>query len=176
MPGSESYGDSDDDALLIAATQKENEFEPSPRPAKRPRRSSCTSQSTSSEACLEIDPSNDETLEAGKSPDKRQHLQYAPQFVANLDRVILNQTQAAPASQPWEIRGPVWKRPKPKTPEKKSSIAGYFSFAQRQSSASGATTSKSLAQVIVGQKTNEPQIEIGSAVEYVPGLLTPTAG
>jgi hypothetical protein len=111
-------------------------------------------------------------LEAGladgeSSPNKRKHLLHAPLNQANLDRVILTQTQVAPASQPWEIRGPIWRRPKPKTPEKGNEIAAYFPNAQKQMAGLMAAPSKSLTQVIGEQKKDVTRIDSTIIVEYV---------
>lgn len=126
MPTSESYGDSDDEALLAAATQASvsqvrDDFEGSPRAAKR-RRVEETTQPDSNEVDYFDD---DEMLDDGElksheqvledndhAAAKRKHLYHAPRVDVNMEHVILTQTQAVPASQPWIIRGPIWKRPK----------------------------------------------------------------
>jgi hypothetical protein len=159
MPESETYGDSDDDALLLVATQHEqtqgaDEFEASPRPAKRARIEGPHDQTASDLGISEEDLLGDDTLlELGdvqeeQSPNKRQRLFHAPRVQANLERVILTQTQVVPASQPWEIRGPVWKRPKPKTPEKRNGIASYFSGQQKEVNLPAIPQTKTLAQII----------------------------
>lgn len=153
MPGSGTYGDSDDDALLLAATQNAespevDDFETSPRPIKRARIEG-PDLSISEEDLL----GDDTLLDFGEvqeeqSPNKRQRLFHAPRIQANLDRVILTQTQGVPASQPWEIRGPVWKKPKPKTPEKRNGITSYFSNRQKENAPPVTVQSRSLAQII----------------------------
>jgi hypothetical protein len=175
---SELYGDSDDDALLLAATQHAesqaaDDSVPSPRPAKRQWVVGPTDGTTS-----EADIPEDELLnnaaflgegqaEGGKSPNRRQHLLHAPRVVTDLDRVILTQTQVVPASQPWEIRGPVWKRPKPKTPDKKDTIAACFTKSQKLMGPPVAAPSQSLAQIIQQSNKETAEAEIVSLVEYV---------
>lgn len=173
MPGSDAYGDSDDDALLEAATQHADtqqidDFEGSPRPAKRARTEGSFNQTTSD---LELSEENflgdDTLLEAEeiheeRSPNKRERQLHAPRINADLSRVILDQTQAVPQSQPWEIRGPVWKRPKPPTPKKATSngIASYFGGQQKvMPPPPNAGPSKSLAQIIATSNKDASRAE-----------------
>ncbi|QDS73004.1 hypothetical protein FKW77_009032 [Venturia effusa] len=125
MNDSDEFGDSDDEALLFAATQAEDEsqaaggggFEPSPRPLKRRKTTSDDRDSNASgdevddeEILAEV--GDDEGEEEPAKVSKYQ--MHAPKINANLDRVILTQTQQALApTQPWMIRGPIWRKPKP---------------------------------------------------------------
>jgi hypothetical protein len=138
MPASDSYGDSDDEALFIAATQAaesqaRDDFEASPRATKRRRvEEPLEAQSTEEDYFDDDEMLHDGALghgdEAREDNDpeagKRKHLFHAPRIMANLDRVILTQTQAVPASQPWMIRGPIWKRPK--IPEQRPNTISNF--------------------------------------------------
>lgn len=122
MTDSDDYGDSDDEALLFAATQAEDAsqaaggFEASPRLSKRRK---TTNDGHSNASGDEID--DEEILaEIGddwgeEEPAKVSKYQmHAPKINANLDRVVLTQTQQTFApTQPWMIRGPIWRRPKP---------------------------------------------------------------
>lgn len=125
MTDSDDYGDSDDEALLFAATQVEDAsqaaggFDASPRPSKRRK---TTDDDHSNASGDEFD---DEELlaeindgEGGEEPAKVSKYQmHAPRINANLDRVVLTQTQQALApTQPWMIRGPIWRKPKPVEP------------------------------------------------------------
>ena len=164
MPGIEIFGDSDDEALLFAATQHEgsgqiDDFEDSPRPKKRARIGRKHDQTSSELGISEENLLRDDSLlEATelveKSPNKRERQLYAPRINANLDRVILTQTQAVPQSQPWEIRGPVWRKPKVPTPKKMNGIGSYFNAPQKEvgapklAPAPVGAPAKTLAQVI----------------------------
>ena len=169
MPGSDAYGDSDDEALLWAATQHAesqavDDFEPSPRPSKRARIDGPSDRTTSDLTISEEDLLGDDTIleatevQEEQSPNKKQRLLHEPQIQANLERVILTQTQAVPPSQPWEIRGPVWRKPEPPSPlrpparkigaPQSNGIAGYMGRAQQEAMAAPPIPSKSLAQII----------------------------
>merc|ERR1712000_282303 len=89
MPGSETYGDSDDDALLLAATQHaesqaNDDFEGSPRPSKRARIEEPSDRTTSALTISEEDLLGDETLleategQEEQSPGKKQRLFHEP--------------------------------------------------------------------------------------------------
>ncbi|KIW07582.1 uncharacterized protein PV09_01535 [Verruconis gallopava] len=175
MSDSELYGLSDDDALLIAATQQvesqaaEVDFVTSPRPRKR----QCTQDrfdDRSSEGNIPEDGllSDDELLESGdvqaESPNRRQRLFHAPRIQANLEHVIISQTQVVPPSQPWQIRGPVWKKPKDMTPEKRCSIASYFTNEQKPESIPRQGHTKNLAQIIATSNSNVSRTN--SSVDY----------
>ena len=132
MTGSESYGDSDDEALIHAATQADagqiaQNFDASPRATKRRRVVGPSEDFFEVEDLCDNDAVyNDDEVEENNDPEarKRKHLLHAPRVVANLDRVILTQTQVVPTSQPWMIRGPIWKRPK--EPEGKENAISNF--------------------------------------------------
>jgi hypothetical protein len=123
MPDSDDFGDSDDEALLFAATQADtaqtqDDFEESPRPSKRRR----TDGGGSNDSNASADEFDDEEMfdEGGvedasdEPPKKPKHLMHVPKFNPNMDRIVLTQTQRTLApSQPWMIRGPIWKKPKP---------------------------------------------------------------
>lgn len=173
MPNTSDYGDSDDEALLIAANQNGeggsgDAFAESPRLTKRRRterdvqgtRSRDDEQDDDDDADLEreIDGANGEAEEDNAENQKRKHLLHEPRVVAPLDRVILTQTQIAPASQPWEIRGPIWKRPKPKEAAKTNGITDHFAPANQQRPLPIAVPAadKSIAQIIQTQKTIPP--------------------
>ncbi|KAF2435790.1 P-loop containing nucleoside triphosphate hydrolase protein [Tothia fuscella] len=136
MSGSEDpFGDSDDDALLYAATQIEqrqapDEFEDSPRPSKR-RRVEREIANTDDEAELSDTFGSSDTLDGSENdfdpaknrtenvepqgmfpPQKPRHLFHAPRINPTFNNVIVIQTQNVAHSQPWMIRGPIWKKPK----------------------------------------------------------------
>jgi len=136
MSESDIFGDSDDEALIIAATQvgateAQNGFEGSPRPAKRrrvarevedteddgfssgSRRSQALGGSQSDPAHAGDDVLVDEEQQEDAFRQKPKYLTYTPKINANLDRLIVAQTQTAAPSQPWAIRGPIWRKPKP---------------------------------------------------------------
>jgi hypothetical protein len=178
MLNSESYGDSDDDTLLIAATQNAehqavDDFEPSSRPAKRQRVEGPAQGITSGASVAESELLDDSALLEGdlieeeNCLNKRKHLLYAPRIRASLDCVVLTQTQTVPASQPWEIRGPIWRRPEPKTPEKKNGIAAYFTNGPKQAPLPTTEPSKSLAQIIAAQRKETSRVEAITTLEYV---------
>lgn len=177
MPGSDAYGDSDDDALLFAATQHgqsqaAGDFPDSDRPTKRPRIEAPINTLTSDLGFSEEDLLGDDTLleaegiQGEQSPNKRQRLLHAPRINANLERVILTQTQAVPQSQPWEIRGPVWKRPKPPPPPapKVNAITSYFGNPRNETVPAPAILappqSKSLAQIIMASNKEAQKAEL----------------
>jgi hypothetical protein len=128
MSTSDEFGDSDDEALIFAATQADvgqiqDDFEESPRLAKR-RRINSTAVDANNKFSDEGDigdSQGEEGIDADESAKKPKYLMHAPRLHPNLDRVVLTQTQIAPASQPWMIRGPIWKKPRP--PEKPVSKA-----------------------------------------------------
>lgn len=110
MTESDEYGDSDDEALLFAATQADASqaaggFEVSPRPLKRRK------TTDDDEDGEDVDDDEEGEEEPAKISKYQMH---APKYNANLDRVVLTQTQHALApTQPWMIRGPIWRKPKP---------------------------------------------------------------
>jgi hypothetical protein len=130
---SDDFGDSDDEALLIAATQagttqtQEDGFDGSPRPAKRRRvereigdtddednLSEPSSQSLGGFDVTQADTNfPDEEEQENYPPQRPKHHFYTPKVNANLNRIIVTQTQLAAPSQPWMIRGPIWRKPKP---------------------------------------------------------------
>jgi ATP-dependent DNA helicase MPH1 len=121
MTDSDDYGDSDDEALLFAATQADASqaaggFEVSPRPSKR-RKTNDHGGSNASGDDLDDDEllNGEDGEESEEEPAKQsKYLMHAPKINANMDRVVLTQTQQAPApTQPWMIRGPIWRKPKP---------------------------------------------------------------
>jgi hypothetical protein len=131
MLGSDPFGDSDDEALIFAATQAvaleaQDTFEESPRPAKRRRvgREVCDTDDgddiseTSNETFEGFDVTQadgqvlDDEEQKITTPQIARYQSHNPKIVANLDRVIVTQTQVIAPSQPWMIRGPVWRKPK----------------------------------------------------------------
>jgi hypothetical protein len=131
MPGSDPFGDSDDEALIIAATQAgavetQDTFDEFPRPAKRRRvvrdvsdtDDGNDSSELSSGTLEEFDVTQadthvpDDEEQENCTPQKPRHQFHNPKLVANLDRIIVTHTQVVAPSQPWMIRGPVWRKPK----------------------------------------------------------------
>ena len=117
-PESDDFGDSDEDALIFAATQVEalnpqQHFQPSPRAVKRRRLSPPTER-----RLLASEHSRDSTDEngrnsgpaaaAGDSAKKPKYRTFNPANNRTLDQVILQQDQPFAQSQPWQIRGPIW--------------------------------------------------------------------
>jgi hypothetical protein len=128
---SDNFGDSDDEALLIAATQAgethiQDVFEGSPRPAKR-RRLEREVNDTDDDSLSEPDSQSSEGFDVTQDatqfpleeeqenypPNRPKYQLYTPQVNANLNRIIVTQTQVPAPSQPWMIRGPIWRKPKP---------------------------------------------------------------
>lgn len=135
MSAIDEFGDSDDEALIFAATQADkntaqDNIEGSPRPAKK-RRIECEVANTDDEDELSDtlqsshtlhdsqDDGNQDDFEAGEEdeqgmfpPMKPRHLFHAPRINPVFDNLVVTQTQVAPPSQAWMIRGPIWKKPK----------------------------------------------------------------
>ncbi|KAE9992475.1 hypothetical protein EG327_008864 [Venturia inaequalis] len=125
MTDSDDYGDSDDEALLFAATQVEDAsqaaggFEASPRPSKRRKTTDDGQSDASGDDFDDEDLLADVEAEEGEGEPAKvsKYQMHAPKINANLDRVVLTQTQQALApTQPWMIRGPIWRKPKPVEP------------------------------------------------------------
>lgn len=121
MTESDDYGDSDDEALLFAATQVDASqvaggFEVSPRPSKRRKTNDDDDSIASGDNLDDEEFLGEDGGEEGEDEiaRKSKYLMHAPKLNANMDRVVLTQTQQALApSQPWMIRGPIWRKPKP---------------------------------------------------------------
>jgi len=137
-PDSDDFGDSDDDLLVLAATQLENlhgidEFDVSPRPAKRAR----LQERQTVDICHALDGQDDRedvswygsansvrkeaeeanttpTLEnsesEAKSSKRSRYRIHEPSRDIDLAGQVFTQTQPPQSSQPWMIRGPIWKK------------------------------------------------------------------
>lgn len=125
MTDSDDYGDSDDEALLFAATQVEDAsqaaggFDASPRPSKRRKTTDDDHSNASGDEFDDEELLADIEAEEGEAEPAKvsKYQMHAPKINANLDRVVLTQTQQALApTQPWMIRGPIWRKPKPVEP------------------------------------------------------------
>lgn len=132
MSESDDFGEIDDEALIFAATQADvsqvqDGFETSPRPSKRRRVERDKESDIDEDDILsgnqEFTGFPEDATQTGGAivngqdeemlpPQRPKHHMYAPRIIADLDKVILDQTQIAAPSQPWLIRGPIWRRPK----------------------------------------------------------------
>jgi ATP-dependent DNA helicase MPH1 len=137
MTGSDEFGDSDDEALIFAATQVDaiqthDTFEESPRPAKRRRvghgiddtddDGSQSSQTLAGFDVTQADPNIPEEEQEERLPQIPRYQFHNPKVQANLNHIIITQTQLAAPSQPWMIRGPIWRKPDPVERPQKSCL------------------------------------------------------
>jgi ATP-dependent DNA helicase MPH1 len=176
MIESDDYGDSDDEALLFAATQADvsqapGGFEVSPRPSKRRKTNSDHGSNAGEDEPDDEEPlGGDGVEEVEDEPAKKpKYLMHAPKVNANMDRVVLTQTQHVLApSQPWMIRGPIWRKPKPvKAPVLRNKAVTFQTMtkgsedaAPRQDSDDDGDTEVSIARYApkLGGKTSRIQL------------------
>jgi len=168
---SDDFGDSDDDLLVLAATQLENlhgvddEFDLSPRPAKRARlqerqslniRQALDGQddredaswysfanslpSESEEANTTPAPENSESK--AKSSKRSRYRIHEPSREIDLAGQVFTQTLPPQSSQPWMIRGPIWKKSKPPDSMPKPFSQGPFQLSEREANVQATANKK----------------------------------